>query len=226
MTMKKLIAEAFGTAVLVLVGCGSVALAGYGNAMPLGILPIALAFGLSVTAMAYTIGPVSGCHINPAVTAAMITSGRMSAGEGVQYMIAQVVGAFIGAGLLAVILGGKAGTVFGQTTFDPVKTGAGIAFLVEFLATLIFTSVILSTTQAKGGAGAPTGLIIGLTLVLLHLTFVPLTGNSLNPARTLAPNLYVGGQAAAQIWLYILAPLGGGAVAGLLFKRGTFTSDA
>lgn len=223
--MKKLIAEAFGTAVLVLVGCGSVALAGFGGAMPLGILPIALAFGLSVTAMAYGIGPVSGCHINPAVTAAMVTSGRMSASEGAQYVLAQVVGAFIGAGILAVILGGKAGAVFGQTTFDPVKTGVGVAFLVEFVATLIFTVVILGATQAKGGAGAIAGLVIGLTLAVLHLAFVPVTGNSLNPARTLAPNLYVGGQAAAQIWLYILAPLAGGAVAGLLFKAGILSSD-
>ncbi|KAF0226902.1 MAG: aquaporin [Beijerinckiaceae bacterium] len=228
--MNKLIAEVFGTAVLVLVGCGAVALAGYGNATAfasgaLGILPIALAFGLSVTAMAYGIGPVSGCHINPAVTAAMITSGRMSAGEGVKYMIAQVVGAFIGAGILAVILGGKAGAVFGQTTFDPAKVSIGVAFLVEFVATMIFTVVILGATQAKGGAGNVAGLIIGLTLAVLHLAFVPVTGNSLNPARTLAPNLYVGGQAAAQIWLYIAAPLLGGAVAGFLFKSGTLSVE-
>jgi aquaporin Z len=136
-----------------------------------------------------------------------------------------VVGAFIGAGLLAVILGGKAGTVFGQTTFDAAKTGVGIAFLVEFLATLIFTVVILGSTQSKGGAGAVAGLVIGLTLALLHLAFVPVTGNSLNPARTLAPNLYVGGQAAAQIWLYILAPLAGGAVSGLLFKAKILSAD-
>ena len=223
--MKKLIAEAFGTAVLVLVGCGSVALAGYGNAMPMGILPIALAFGLSVTAMAYGIGPVSGCHINPAVTAAMVTSGRMAPGEGVMYMIAQVIGAFIGAGLLAVILGGKAGAAFGQTTFDPAKFSVGAAFLVEFIATMIFTVVILGVTQAKGGGGNVAGLVIGLTLALLHLTFVPVTGNSLNPARTLAPNLYVGGQAAAQIWLYIAAPLLGGAVSGFLFRSGTLAAD-
>jgi aquaporin Z len=225
--MKKLIAEGFGTAVLVLVGCGSVALSGFGGAMPLGILPIALAFGLSVTAMAYAIGPVSGCHINPAVTMAMITSGRMSGVEGAKYMGAQVIGAFIGAGLLAVILGGKvAGSAaFGQTTFDPAKFSIGVAFLVEFLATMIFTVVILGVTQAKGGSPAMAGLVIGLTLAVLHLAFVPVTGNSLNPARTLAPNLYVGGQAAAQIWLYIAAPLLGGAVAGLLFKKGVLSGE-
>lgn len=228
--MKKLIAEAFGTAVLVLVGCGAVALAGYGNATAaasgaLGILPIALAFGLSVTAMAYGIGPVSGCHINPAVTMSMITSGRMEAGEGAKYMVAQVIGAFIGAGILAVILGGKAGPVFGQTTFDAAKTSVLAAFLVEFVATMIFTVVILGVTQAKGGGGNIAGLVIGLTLVVLHLAFVPVTGNSLNPARSLAPAVYVGGTALAQMWLYILAPLAGGAVAGLLFKTGTLASD-
>ncbi|CAN1566439.1 GlpF Glycerol uptake facilitator and related permeases (Major Intrinsic Protein Family) [Rhabdaerophilaceae bacterium] len=224
--MKKLIAEAFGTAVLVLIGCGSVAVTGYASVMPLGILPISLAFGLAVTAMAYAIGPVSGCHINPAVTMAMITSGRMSSSEGLRYMGAQVLGAFIGAGLLAMIVGGKAGAAFGQTTFDVAKTGAGVAFLVEFIVTLIFTAVILGATQAKGGAGALAGLIIGLTLAVLHLVFVPVTGISANPARSIAPNVYVGGQAAMQLWLYILAPLLGGAVAGLLFKAGILSSDS
>jgi len=223
--MKKLIAEAFGTAVLVLLGCGSVALTGFAGAMPLGILPIALAFGLAVTAMAYGIGPVSGCHINPAVTASMITSGRMSVGEGVQYMVAQVIGAFIGAGLLAVILGGKAGTVFGQNVFDPAKFSVMAAFLTEFIATLIFTVVILGATQAKGGAGNAAGLVIGLTLALIHIVVIPVTGTSVNPARTIAPNLYVGGQAASQLWLFIVAPLLGGAVAGLLFKSGLFAAD-
>lgn len=222
--MKKLIAEAFGTAVLVLVGCGAVALAGYGNAMPLGILPIALAFGLSVTAMAYGIGPVSGCHINPAVTAAVCASGRMGWDEGIKYIIAQVIGAFIGAGILAVIVGGKAGAVFGQTTYDVAKFSTGAAFLVEFVSTLIFTVVILGVTQSKGG-GNVAGLVIGLTLAVLHLAFVPVTGNSLNPARSLAPAVYVGGAALAQVWLYIVAPLAGGVVAGLLFKSGILSAD-
>lgn len=223
--MKKLIAEAFGTAVLVLVGCGSVALAGYGAVLPLGILPISFAFGLAVMAMAYTIGPVSGCHINPAVTLSMITAGRMSAGDGAKYMIAQVIGAFIGAGLLAVMLGGKAGPAFGQTVFDEAKTGFAVAFLVEFTVTLIFTAVILATTQAKGGAGALAGLIIGLTLMVLHVTFAQTTGISANPARTIAPNLYVGGKAAAQIWIYVVATMAGGAVAGLLFKMNVLSAD-
>ncbi len=223
--MKKYYAEAFGTAVLVLVGCGSVAIGGFAGDLPNGILPIALAFGLSVTAMAYTIGPISGCHINPAVTAAAWAAGRLESKEVAPYMIAQIIGGFIGAGILAVILGGKAGTVFGQTTYDPVKTSVFSAFLVEFIATMIFTCVILGITQAKNGGGNIAGLVIGLTLAVLHLAFVPATGNSLNPARTIAPNLYVGGAAAGQIWLYILAPLLGGLAAGFLFKSKILSAD-
>jgi aquaporin Z len=227
--MQKYFAELFGTAVLVFVGCGS--LVASGLIMPAGstplfasILPIALAFGLAVTAMAYTIGPVSGCHINPAVTVALFVAGRFPAKDVPGYIIAQVVGAFVGAGLLATILLGKDGGyavfggVFGQNTF----TGWSVpsAFLTEAIATFIFTAVILGATRANGGAGALAGLVIGLTLALLHLAFVPITGNSLNPARTLAPNVYVGGAALAQVWLYILAPLAGGALAGALFRSG------
>lgn len=226
--MNKLIAEAFGTAVLVFVGCGSVALTGNGGAMPLGILPIALAFGLSVTAMAYGIGPVSGCHINPAVTAAVWSAGRMDTGEAIKYIIAQFIGGFVGAGLLAVVLMGNAKgynlevSGLGQTTFANYSVAS--AFIVEMVATMIFTVTILGVTQKNGG-GNVAGLVIGLTLALLHLAFVPVTGNSLNPARTFAPNLYVGGQAAAQIWLYMIAPMVGGVIAGFLFRSGLFNAD-
>jgi aquaporin Z len=230
--MKKYIAEVFGTAVLVFVGCGSVAIAGYGGTMPMGVLPIALAFGLSVTAMAYCIGPVSGCHINPAVTAAVWSAGRMKTTDAIAYMIAQVLGAFVGAGLLVVILKGKIAGYdvptlgLGHTMFDPKVYSVQSAFLVEFLATLIFTAVILGVTQTNGGGGALAGLIIGLTLVLVHITFVAATGSSVNPARTIASNIYVGGQAAQQIWLYIAAPLLGGLVSGLLFRAKILSSDA
>jgi aquaporin Z len=239
--MKKYIAEAFGAAVLVFVGCGAVVavnLLGLGltpassmgaSVQTQGILAIALAFGLSVTAMAYCIGPVSGCHINPAVTVALWAAGRFDSKHVPGYLIGQFVGGFIGAGMLALILGGKAGGyviqggVFGQNTFGDWSVLS--AFLVEFLATLIFTAVILGVTQAKGGGGNVAGLVIGLTLALLHLAFVPITGNSLNPARTLAPNVYVGGQALAQVWLYMIAPVLGGLVAGMLFKAGILSSD-
>jgi aquaporin Z len=179
--------------------------------------------------MAYCIGPVSGCHINPAVTFALWAAGRFESKHLAGYIGGQFFGAFIGAGLLALILGGKAGGypiqggVFGQTTFGDWSVMS--AFLVEFFATLIFTAVILGVTQAKGGGGNVAGLIIGLSLALLHLAFVPITGNSLNPARTLAPNIYVGGQALAQVWLYLIAPVLGGMAAGFLFKVGVLSSD-
>lgn len=239
--MKKYIAEAFGTAVLVLVGCGAVVavnLLGSGLTPPVGmgasvqtqgIIAIALAFGLSVTAMAYTIGPVSGCHINPAVTVALWAAGRFETKDVPGYIIAQCIGGFIGAGILATILKGSptpyaiTGGVFGQTTFGNWSVMS--AFLVEFVATMIFTAVILGVTQAKAGTGMVAGLVIGLTLALLHLAFVPVTGNSLNPARTLAPNLYVGGQAAQQIWLYIVAPLAGALASGFLFKSKILAMD-
>jgi aquaporin Z len=229
-SMKKYIAEMLGTAVLVFVGCGSVAIAGYGGALPNGILPIALAFGLSVTAMAYCIGPISGCHINPAVTAAVWASGRMKTSDVPGYVIAQFIGGFVGAGILALILMGKTGGYniqtagLGQTTFAPGYSFLS-AFLVEGIATFIFTMVILGCTRAKGGAGNAAGLIIGLTLALLHLAFVPATGNSLNPARTFAPNLYVGGAAFAQVWLYLIAPTLGGLLAGFVFRARILETD-
>lgn len=227
--MKKLIAEAFGTAVLVFVGCGSVVLAGWGAAAPLGFLPIALAFGLAVTAMAYGIGPVSGCHINPAVTAAVWSSGRMSTGEAVQYVIAQVIGGFIGAGFLALVLSGKTGGYniqtggLGQNVFTNYSVMS--AFLCEVIGTMIFTTVILGATQGKGGAGNTAGLVIGLTLALIHILLIPVTGTSVNPARTIAPNVYVGGQALSQLWLFIVAPIVGGLISGFLFRSGLFSAE-
>lgn len=227
--MKKLVAEAFGTAVLVFVGCGSAVLAGWGGAMPMGALPIAIAFGLGVTAMAYGIGPVSGCHINPAVTAAVWSSGRMSTGEAVQYIVAQVIGGFIGAGILAVILSGKTGgyniqtSGLGQNMFTNYSVVS--AFLAEMIGTMIFTTTILGATQNKGGAGVAAGLVIGLTLTLIHILLIPVTGTSVNPARTIAPNIYVGGQALSQLWLFIVAPMLGGLISGMLFRSGLFSSD-
>lgn len=227
--MKKLIAEAFGTAVLVFVGCGSAVLAGWGGAAPMGFLPIALAFGLAVTAMAYGIGPVSGCHINPAVTAAVWSAGRMPTAEAVQYMIAQVIGGFIGAGVLAVVMYGKVGGYniatggLGQNVYTNWSTLS--AFLCEVIGTMIFTTVILGATQKNGGAGHVAGLVIGLTLALIHILLIPVTGTSVNPARTIAPNIYVGGQALAQLWLFIVAPMIGGVLSGVLFKSGLFSAD-
>jgi aquaporin Z len=227
--MQKYIAEAFGTAVLVFVGCGAVVASGL--IMPAGtsplfasILPIAVAFGLAVMAMAYTIGPISGCHINPAVTAALWAAGRFPTKDVPGYVIAQVIGGFVGAGFLALIITGKAGGyavgggIFGQNTFGDWSVLS--AFLTEMIATFIFTAVILGATRSVGGAGNLAGLVIGLTLAMLHLAFVPISGNSLNPARTLAPNIYVGGQAMAQLWLYLVAPTIGGLLAGFVYRSG------
>jgi aquaporin Z len=227
--MNKLIAEAFGTAVLVFVGCGSAVLAGWGGAMPLGALPIAIAFGLSVTAMAYGIGPISGCHINPAVTAAVWSAGRMSTNDAVKYMIAQVIGGFIGAGILALMMSGKTGgyniqqSGLGQNMFTNWSVSS--AFLCEMLGTMIFTTTILGATQRNGGGGVAAGLVIGLTLTLIHILLIPVTGTSVNPARTIAPNIYVGGQALSQLWLFIIAPMLGGLISGFLFRSGLFNAD-
>jgi aquaporin Z len=239
--MKKYIAELFGTAVLVFCGCGAVVavnLLGTGLNPPApmgvsvhtqGVLAIAMAFGLSVVAMAYAIGPVSGCHINPAVTLALWSAGRFDTKDLPGYIIAQCIGGFVGAGLLALILSGApggykiSGGVFGQNTFGDWSVMS--AFLIEFIATLIFTSVILGVTQAKAGTGMVAGLVIGLALVLVHIVLIPITGTSVNPARTLAPNVYAGGQALSQLWLYIVAPSLGGLAAGFLFRSGTLAMD-
>lgn len=224
--MKKYLAEVIGTAALVLIGCGAVVVGGFGTARPLGILPVALAFGLTVTAMAYAVGPISGGHFNPAVTAAVWAAGRMPTSEVPGYIVAQIIGAFVGAGFLALILMGKgsgyniAQAGLGQNGFGPGYLGGfslQAALLVEILATLIFTVVILGVT-GKAGSPGMAGLVIGLTLALLHLPFINVTGLSVNPARSLAPAVYVGGNALAQVWVFLVAPVVGGLIAGFLFR--------
>jgi aquaporin Z len=226
--MKKYLAELIGTAVLVLVGCGAVAIGGYGAALPLGVLPIAFAFGLAVTAMAYAIGPVSGCHINPAVTVAMVTAGRMEVSEAVGYIVAQLIGGLVGALILYLILTGKDGGYdlatagLGQNGWGAGylgQYGAFSAILTEIIATFIFTAVILGVTHSSQSTSLhPAGLIIGLTLFALHLPFIMVTGLSVNPARSLGPAILVGGHALAQVWLFIVMPVVGGAIAGWAFR--------
>ncbi len=225
--MKKYIAEFIGTATLVLLGCGAVVIGGFGPAWPLGILPVALAFGLAVMAMAYGIGPISGCHINPAVTAAVWASGRMKTSDVPGYVIAQFLGALVGAGLLLLILQGKIGGYdlvkggLGQNGWGPGYLGGFgtmSAFVTEVVATFLFAVVILGATS-KAGATPVAGLVIGLTLVLLHLPFINVTGLSVNPARSAGPALLVGGQALSQLWLFLVAPVIGGLLAGLLFRQ-------
>ena len=231
---KKYLAELIGTAVLVLVGCGAVAIGGYGGALPVGTLPIAFAFGLAVTAMAYTIGPISGCHINPAVTLAMWAAGRITVNDAIGYIISQLVGGIIGALILVIILQGKiAGYDIGANGLGQNGWGAtylggfntGAAIITEIVATFLFTAVILGVTQAKAGTGMVAGLIIGLALFLLHLPFIQVTGLSVNPARSLGPAVFVGGEAIRQVWLFIIMPAIGGLIAGAVFRAKILSAD-
>lgn len=221
--MTKLLAEAFGTAVLVLLGCGAVAIGGYGVGFPLGILPVAFAFGLAVMAMIYTIGPISGCHINPAVTLGVLAAGRMPVGKAVSYIVAQLIGGALGAALLYGIVSGKlsgynlAENGLGHNGWGSDYLGGygtAAAFLVEVVATFIFVLTILRVTTGDQ-FGAVAGLAIGLTLVLLHVVFVNVTGVSVNPARSFGPALVVGGNALGQLWLFLVAPSIGGVLAGI-----------
>jgi aquaporin Z len=224
MSDRAYIAEIFGTAVLVFIGCGSVTLGGYGVAMPLGVLHIAMAFGLAVMAMAYTIGSVSGAHLNPAVTLSMLMSGRMTLGQAAGYMASQVVGGFLGISVLVGILSILATPVdftkigLGQTTYTAAVGAYGAGF-IEFIATFIFITVILVVTRDKANSTVA-GLVIGLTLTAMILVAGPLTGMSANPARSLAPAIYVKGEAFAQLWTYIVATMGAGFFAGLVERAG------
>lgn len=220
--MKKYIAELVGTMVLVLLGCGSAVFAG-GAADTVGAgtgtIGVALAFGLSVVAMAYCIGGISGCHINPAITLGVWMSGRMESKDALMYMLFQVIGAIVGAGILAALVstGGHAGpTMTGANSFDVGETAQ--AFLAEAVFTFIFVLVVLGATDQKRGAGNMAGLAIGLTLAFIHIVCIPITGTSVNPARSIGPALMEGGQALSQLWLFIVAPLVGAAFSSLVWK--------
>lgn len=215
--------EMVGTLMLVLIGCGAIVLSGF--ATPAAALQIGTAFGLAVTAVAYSIGLASGGHINPAVTIAMWSAGRMRTNDAVMYIIYQLVGGAIGAGLLMLIVMGKGGapatvTALGQNV---VMGGYSLATAVgvEFVATLIFTMVILGVTGFRGGA-ALAGLIIGLTLLALHLAFISVTGLSVNPARSFGPAVFVRGAALEQLWIFLLVPSVAGWIAGWLHQQKVF----
>ncbi len=210
--IKKAAAEFIGTLVLVLVACGVAAVSGC--AFPeAGYVATALAFGLVIVAMAYSIGNVSGCHINPAVSIAMLISGKMTVKEFIVYIVSQFVGALAGAGLLAYFMGSTA--ALGQNGLyngDIVKS-----LLIEIVLTFIFVLAILGVTSRKEN-GSVAGLVIGLSLVLVHLIGIPFTGTSVNPARSFGPALLVGGEALANVWVFIVAPLIGGALAAFAYK--------
>ena len=217
---KRYLAEFIGTLALVLVGCGAITASGFGAAFPLAILSIGLAFGLTVTAMAYGIGPISGAHINPAVTVSMWVAGRMNAKDAISYIVAQCLGAVVGAGILLVMLKGRTqgynvADGLGQTGWSTY--GVWAAILAEFVGTLLFTLVILNATSERG-ATPVAGLVIGLTLAVLHLAFINVSGNSLNPARSLGPAVFVGGTAIQQLWMFLVVPTLAGAVSGWLVR--------
>lgn len=210
-----------GTMVLVLMGCGSAVFAGdiAGTVgAGVGTLGVALAFGLSIVAMAYSIGKVSGCHINPAVTLGVWLSKRMSSKDAIMYMIFQVIGAIIGSAVLYLLV--KTGSHNGPTATGSNGFTEGMmaqAFIAEAVFTFIFVMVILGVTS-KGANNAFAGLAIGLTLVLIHIVCIPITGTSVNPARSIGPALFQGGAALSQLWLFIVAPMVGAAVAALVWK--------
>lgn len=214
--IKKFAAEVIGTAVLVFFGCGAAVLAGFDV---VGQLGIALAFGFAIIAMAYGIGPVSGCHVNPAVSLGVFAAGRMSAKDMVIYWIAQFIGAVIGAMILGAIA--KTGfTQLGQNGFDagsPGGYGLHAALIFEIVATAIFVIAILGVTGAKGH-GAFAGVSIGITLAVIHIVGIQVTGVSVNPARSFGPAILAGGQALSQLWVFIVAPLVGAVLGGLLFR--------
>lgn len=212
--MKKYFAELFGTFVLVLMGCGSAVFNG-GATSVAAVLTIACAFGLSVVAMAYTIGPVSGCHINPAITLGVWLTGGIKAKDALLYMVFQFAGAFLASTLLDFLSSslGFEGTGANQFT----EGNMIFAFVAEAVFTFIFVWVVLATTRAKENTGFA-GLIIGLSLILIHIVCIPITGTSVNPARSFGPAIYAGGEALSQLWVFIAAPFAGAAIAALVWS--------
>ena len=226
--MKRYISELIGTMVLVLFGCGSAAIAG----TVLGNLGIAMAFGLSIVAMAYVIGDISGCHINPAVSIGMWIDGRMEVKDLIMYIIFQCIGAIIGTAILTMLinsapaLGGYMATGLGQNGFGAASS-VGInlygALITEIILTFVFVFTVLGVTRSEK-TGVIAGIVIGLTLAFVHIMGIPLTGTSVNPARSLAPALFMGGVALQQVWVFIVAPIIGAVIAGLAHK-GLYTEE-
>ncbi len=220
---KRLAAECFGTFWLVLGGCGSAVLAAAFPNVGIGLLGVALAFGLTVLTMAYAIGHISGCHLNPAVTVGLCTGGRFPAKEVVPYFIAQVIGAVVGAGVLYVIASGKAGfdlsggfAANGYADHSPGGYSMLAALVTEVVLTFFFIFVILGATDRRAPSGFA-GVPIGLCLTLIHLIGIPVTNLSVNPARSTGPAVFVGGWALEQLWLFWAAPLIGAILGGLIY---------
>ena len=214
--LKKYVAECIGTLVLVTLGCGTAMLVGCDAASGGGYILTALAFGLVIIAMAYSIGNISGCHINPAVSLAMLIRKQLTGREFLGYVVSQIVGAILGTCILAIIF--KAGGVedmtggFGSNGLAGVNGSALAGLIVEIVLTFIFVLAIVGVTS-KVENGAVAGVVIGLTLVLVHILGIGLTGTSVNPARSIGPALFAGGDALRSLWVFIVGPLVGGALA-------------
>lgn len=220
---KRATAEFFGTLWLVLGGCGSAVLAAAFPSLGIGFAGVALAFGLTVLTMAYAIGPISGCHINPAVTFGLVAAKRFPAGELVPYVVAQVLGGVAGAGILYVIasgrpefqLGGFAANGYGE--HSPGGYSLTAALVCEIVMTFFFLFVIVGSTDRRAPAGFA-GIPIGLSLTLIHLVSIPVTNTSVNPARSTGPAIFVGGWAVSQLWLFWIAPIVGALLAGFAYR--------
>jgi aquaporin Z len=221
---KKYAAEAIGTFWLTFAGCGSAVIAAGFPQVGIGLVGVSLAFGLSVVTMAYAIGHVSGCHLNPAVTVGLAAGGRFPASQIVPYVIAQVIGAVAASALLYMIASGAAGfdvaKGFASNGYDAHSPGhysLAACFVMEVVMTMMFLFIIMGATHGKAPAGfAP--LAIGLALVMIHLVSIPVTNTSVNPARSTGPALFVGGWALAQLWLFWVAPLIGGVLGGVIYR--------
>jgi aquaporin Z len=224
MDLRKCTAEAIGTFWLTFAGCGSAVIAAAFPEVGIGLLGVSLAFGLTVLTMAYSIGHISGCHLNPAVTVGLAAGGRFPTNDIAPYIIAQVVGAVIAAFVLYLIASGAPGfdlakgfAANGYGEHSPGKYGLFSSFLAELVLTMMFLFIIMGATHGKAPAGfAP--IAIGLGLTLINLVGIPVTNLSVNPARSTGPALFVGGWALAQLWLFWVAPLIGGALGGILYR--------
>ena len=237
--MKKYLAELIGTFALVLFGCGAAVVDGKtipAAVLPdaplgIGILGIALAFGLAVVVMAYAVGPISGCHINPAITISMLVARKISGKDAAGYVVAQFIGATIAAALLYEFQKGSPNFAMGEYALGSNGWGPGYlggystesAFVAETVLTFLFLFVIFATTS-RWGNSTMAGLAIGLTLVLIHLVAIPITGTSVNPARSFGPAIFAGGKALGQLWLFMIAPVLGGILAALLW-HGVFDKE-
>ncbi|MCD7950449.1 MAG: aquaporin [Erysipelotrichaceae bacterium] len=215
--MKKYIAEVIGTFVLVTFGCGTAIAVGCSSEAGSGYLLTALAFGLVIVAMAYSIGNISGCHINPAVSIAMLIRGQLSMTDFIGYVISQCIGSALGCVVLGVVFGFDCGFGANQVQAGWTNGTEMGALIVEIILTFVFVLAIIGVTS-KTENSAVSGIVIGLTLTLVHILGIALTGTSVNPARSLMPALFAGGTALAQVWIFIVGPLIGGALAAVVYS--------